>query len=113
VAPRQPPDPEVIQKQQALLTRLLGSVDQQALRERLPDVRVATLVLFGTEDGLYPPEMGRIYRELMPNCSFVLVYDAAHEVGSDRPEAVADLVTDFARRREAFIISDQSTVLHP
>jgi pimeloyl-ACP methyl ester carboxylesterase len=113
LAAREPPDPEVVRKQQALLTRLLDSVDQEALRERVREVRVPTLVLFGTEDGLYPPEMGRTYRELMPNCSFVLVYDAAHEIGSDRPEAVADLVGDFARRRETFVIANQSTVLHP
>jgi pimeloyl-ACP methyl ester carboxylesterase len=113
MAPREPPDPEVLQKQQRLMSRLLDSVDQQALRERLRGVRVPTLVLFGTEDGLLPPEMGRTYRALIPNCSFVLVYDAAHEVGSDRPEAVAALVGDFARRRETFVIGNQSTVLSP
>ena len=111
--PREPPDPEVIRKQQALLTRLLRSIDQPALEQRLREVRVPTLVLFGTEDGMYPPEMGRTYRDLMPNCSLVFVYDAAHEIGSDRPEAVAELVADFARRRETFVIGNQSTVLHP
>jgi pimeloyl-ACP methyl ester carboxylesterase len=113
MAAREPPDPEVVRKQQLLMSRLLDSIDQPALGQRLREVRVPTLVLFGTEDGLFPPEMGRTYRALMPNCSFMLVYDAAHEVGSDRPEAVAALVADFARRRETFIIGNQSTVLAP
>jgi pimeloyl-ACP methyl ester carboxylesterase len=111
--PREPPSPELLGKQQALVRRLLDSIDEPALRERLRGVSVPTLVVFGTEDGMLPPEMGRTYRELMPNCSFVLVYDAAHELGSDRPEAIAALVSDFARRREAFIVGNESTVIHP
>ena len=57
--------------------------------------------------------MGRTYRELMPNCSLVLVYDAAHELGSDRPEAVSALIADFVRRHEAFIVGNRTTLLNP
>jgi pimeloyl-ACP methyl ester carboxylesterase len=103
-AVRPPPSPEVIAKQQALMGRLLGALDQDALRVRISELALPTLVIFGTDDGLIPAEMGRIYRENMPNCSYVLLYDAGHELGSDRPEAAAELIGDFLERRETFVI---------
>ena len=50
-----------------------------------------TLVLFGTRDRVMPPEMGRHYKALLPNCHLVLVYDAGHAIGAERPEAFADV----------------------
>ncbi|HUB76775.1 MAG TPA: alpha/beta fold hydrolase [Solirubrobacteraceae bacterium] len=105
--------PEIAEKQQRLLGRLLGSLDQAALRERLRGLEVPTLVVFGTADGLIPPAMGRVYRENMPNCSYVLLYDAGHELGSDRPEAAAALIDDFLRRREAFVIGSDLAPVAP
>jgi hypothetical protein len=49
----------------------------------------------------------------MPNCHYVLVYDAGHEVGADRPEAFASLVSDFLVRREAFIVNQRSSLINP
>ena len=72
-----------------------------------------TLVVFGTADAMIPPEMGRIYREKMPNCNYVLVYDAGHEVGAERPEAFVSLVSDFLERREAFIVTREELAAEP
>jgi pimeloyl-ACP methyl ester carboxylesterase len=57
--------------------------------------------------------MGRIYKDLMPNCHLVFVYDAAHAISTDRPEAFAEVVVDFLERHEAFVISRAETVIHP
>ena len=59
------------------------------------------------------PEMGRHYKELMPNCHLVLVYDAGHAIGAERPEAFTEVVTDFLDRHEAFLISRTDTLIHP
>ena len=72
-----------------------------------------TLVLFGTLDRVIPPEMGRHYKELLPNGHLVLVYDAGHAIGAERPEAFVEIVTDFLDRHEAFLISRAETVIHP
>ena len=77
------------------------------------DLATPTLVLFGTRDRVIPPEMGRYYKELMPNCHLVFVYDAGHAIGTERPEAFAEVVTDFLERHEAFVISRAETVIHP
>jgi pimeloyl-ACP methyl ester carboxylesterase len=110
---REPPQAAAIEKQQRLMGRLLGSLDQDALRARMHTLEVPTLVVFGTDDRLIPAAMGRIYREELPNCSYVLLYDAGHELGSDRPEAAAALVGDFLERREAFVIGSDIVAVAP
>jgi pimeloyl-ACP methyl ester carboxylesterase len=110
--PMPPADPAVLTKRRALMQRL-GRPTREETEAALGGLDVPTLVVFGTRDALIPPEMGRVYREKMPNCQYVLVYDAGHEVGADRPEAFASLVNDFIERREAFIVSQKSSLLHP
>ncbi len=111
--PRPRPDPAVIEKQEAFLARLASPPRDPDLEGRLPGLTVPTLVLFGTLDRSIPPEMGRIYREIMPNCHLVFVYDAGHALDMDRPEAFASVVTDFLQRREGFIVTATSALLYP
>ena len=108
-----PVDPAVTAKQQALTRRIMRPARDPELEEKLATLQVPTLVVFGTLDAMIPSEMGRVYREIMPNCNYVLVYDAGHEAGADRPEAVASLVSDFLERHEAFVVSRQSSVINP
>jgi pimeloyl-ACP methyl ester carboxylesterase len=74
---------------------------------------VPTLVLFGAEDRITPPDLGRHYREILPNCQFVIVYDAAHATYDDRPEAFAAIVADFVAHREEFVVRRESGRLYP
>jgi hypothetical protein len=57
--------------------------------------------------------LGYFYKELMPNCHLVFVYDAGHAISTDRPEAFTEVVGDFIERREAFVIIRTETVIHP
>jgi alkanesulfonate monooxygenase SsuD/methylene tetrahydromethanopterin reductase-like flavin-dependent oxidoreductase (luciferase family) len=66
-----------------------------------------------TEDRLIPPELGRVYRAILPNCHFVIVYDAAHAIYDDRPEAFAAIVIDFLERRDEFVVPRQSGLRYP
>ncbi len=77
------------------------------------ELQVPTLVLFGTEDRLTPPELGRHYRELIPNGHFVIVYDAAHAIYDDRPEAFAAIVGEFLEHHEQFVVRHESGLLYP
>ena len=114
---RMPPlparDPAVVAKQEALVGRLRGPGRDAELERRMRDLAIPTLVAFGTLDRVIPPEMGRHYKELLPNCHLVFVYDAGHAIGAERPEAFSDLVADFLERREAFVINRTETVIHP
>jgi pimeloyl-ACP methyl ester carboxylesterase len=106
-------DPGVLAQQEALVARLRGPNCDADLESRFADLQVPTLVLFGTQDRIIPPEMGRVYREKLPNCHFILVYDAGHAIGADRPEAFSSLVSEFLERREQFLVSRASTLVHP
>src|SRR5262249_58271106 len=73
-----PIDPALRAKAQPLVQRLLGPHRDANLESRLPDLSTPTLVLFGTRDGVIEPAMGRIYKDLIPNCHLIFVYDAPH-----------------------------------
>ena len=113
VPPTPPLDPAVMAKQRALTGRLRGPDRDAALEARLQMMTVPTLVLFGTQDGVIPPEMGREYKRLLPDCHLLFVYDAGHEIGEERPEAFVEAVTDFAARQAAFVINQTPTVKFP
>lgn len=83
------------------------------LESRLADIRVATLLLLGTEDRIAPPETGRMYVHRVPKCYYVLVYDAGHELGTERPDVLFATISDFLERREGFVVNRNSTVLNP
>lgn len=107
------PDPAIAAKARALAMRLRGPDRDAALEARMREMVTPTLVLFGTLDSLMPPEMGRHYKEHLPNCHLVFVYDAAHAISSERPEAFAEVTLDFLERHEAFVINRAATVIHP
>lgn len=114
---RQPPepavDPAILAKQGALVERVRGPLRDPDLEARLGQLRVPALVLFGTEDRIIPPEMGRLYREIMPNCHYILVYDAGHAIDVERPEAFTSVVGDFLERREQFVVTRTSSLIAP
>jgi len=103
---------DVVEKQRALTRRLMGPARDPDLEARMAGLRVPVLVVFGTLDSVIPPEMGRLYKEILPNCNLVFLYDAAHESDADRPEAFVALVNDFLDRHEAFLVNTRSSLIN-
>jgi pimeloyl-ACP methyl ester carboxylesterase len=87
--------------------------DGNDLESRLEELPTPTLVLFGTRDTVVAPDMTRVYKERIPSCHLVFVYDAGHAIAVDRPEAFSEVVGDFLERHEAFVISRTATVINP
>jgi pimeloyl-ACP methyl ester carboxylesterase len=110
-----PPDPEVMARTWPFVERLLGSRPEfdQELADQLPGLTVRTLVLFGDRDGIIPPQNGRTWRRLLPNCAFILVHDAAHDIQGDRAEAFVDVVSDWLARGWQFLLPEQDTLINP
>jgi 4,5:9,10-diseco-3-hydroxy-5,9,17-trioxoandrosta-1(10),2-diene-4-oate hydrolase len=107
------PDPAIQAKTQALVARLRGPDRDTDLENRMRGVATPVLVLFGTLDRVIPPEMGRFYKKILPNCHLVFIYDAGHAISTERPEAFAEVTLDFLERREAFVVNRTSTLIHP
>jgi len=83
------------------------------LEHGLGEIKSATLVLFGVRDNVIPPETGWLYVERMPNCYYVLVYDAGHKIEAEWPEAFFTAVRDFLEHRETFIVGRKNTLINP
>jgi pimeloyl-ACP methyl ester carboxylesterase len=112
--PQLPPqDPAIVAQTGRLVGRLRGPDRDPELEALMRELATPTLVLFGTLDRVTPSDLGRHYKALLPNCNLVLVYDAAHAIATDRPEAFCEVVTDFLERHEAFIISRNETLINP
>ena len=90
----------------------IDAAQDAAFAQKLAACDAPVLALFGTRDTLAPVELGRFYKTLLPNAWFLMVYDAAHDIGGDRPEAFAEAVGDFLRRGAQFAISDRSSRLN-
>lgn len=108
-----PPDPEFMGRVWPTVRRLMGDGTDDGLGARLAEVGTRTLVLFGRDDGIINPINGRTVRRLMRNSSLQYVYDAAHDIQCDRPEAFADVVGDFLHRGMRFMINDQDGLINP
>ena len=104
--------PDIREKQRTLTRRLMGQARDLELEERMAGLTTPVLVVFGTLDSVVPPEMGRHYKEILPNCNLVFLYDAANEADADRPEAFVTLVNDFLERHGAFVIKTESDLIN-
>ncbi|MGE0745526.1 MAG: alpha/beta fold hydrolase [Rhodospirillales bacterium] len=91
----------------------IGANGDPALEPRLAQLELPVLALFGTRDRVAPSTLARRYRELLPNGHIVLVYDAAHAIDSERPEATAEVVADFVAHHERFLVTRTSGMIHP
>ena len=112
--PMAPLDPEFMARVWPTVMRLMGDgVLDDAFAERMRNQHVRTLVMFGRNDGIINPINGRTYRRLLPNSLLMFVYDAAHEIAQDRPEAFADIVGDFLRRGMNVLVNDSDRLINP
>ena len=114
---RMPPmpkvDPRLAVQIAALTQRLRGPDRDPDLEARLRGLTMPVLAVFGTRDTVIPPEMGRLYKDLIPDAHLVFVYDAGHAIAAERPEAFVEVVGDFLEREDAFVISRAKTVILP
>jgi pimeloyl-ACP methyl ester carboxylesterase len=103
------PDPAAEQMRQSNLRAVdhltAENPPEDDLLRRLPEIETPTLVLFGAEDQLIPPDTGRIYADRMPDCHLVYVYAAGHLIANDRPDAYFRTVSEFLERGPAFVVN--------
>jgi 2-succinyl-6-hydroxy-2,4-cyclohexadiene-1-carboxylate synthase len=101
-------DPELLHRQRgrrlgndaaalAAALRGLGAGTLPHLWDRLPEVRVPTLLIAGASDTKFA-EIARRMAERMPRACVVVVPDSGHAVHLERPDAWLSAVTDFLGR---------------
>lgn len=98
--------PEMQAQNRALVERYHGPLaTDRELLARLHEIECLTLLIQGTEDGLIPPESGRLLKKHIPSSYLTYVFDAAHGIEYDQPARFASLVQEFFERGQAFIIN--------
>jgi len=60
-------------------------------------IRARTLVMTGSEDALFPPEVGQALTEEIPDARFLLMPGVAHSMHMEAPERFVDAVGRFLR----------------
>ena len=65
--------------------------------DRLPSLRVPTLIIHGTEDRTVHPDNARILAERIPGARLVLLEGAGHVYHAEQPEAADAAVLEFVR----------------
>jgi cis-3-alkyl-4-acyloxetan-2-one decarboxylase len=71
--------------------RLMGSI-----HERLPELDVPVLLVWGLRDRVFQPVFLEQWRELFPEARTAELEDAGHFLVEDRPEAVTEAIAEFA-----------------
>jgi len=77
----------------------------EELKARLGEVKAPTLLLWGTADRLIPADALEPYQLLIPACTRILLYGAAHELPIAACAAWVHLVADFVERGERFVVN--------
>jgi pimeloyl-ACP methyl ester carboxylesterase len=73
---------------------LRASLDYD-FRERLPDVTVPTLIVWGEKDAVIPVRDANAFERLIPDSRKVVMRDTGHIPMAERPEAFNDLLMEF------------------
>ncbi|GHD12234.1 alpha/beta fold hydrolase [Tianweitania populi] len=68
------------------------------LRDRLPEIKVPTLVIVGAQDWICPPNHSRLIAERVPNAELLEVPNANHAVHVEAKATVMAAVRDFLAR---------------
>jgi pimeloyl-ACP methyl ester carboxylesterase len=110
--PRAPLSLATAAKQADLVGRLLTPRDEE-LEAAYRTLNVPTLLLFGTIDPRIPTSLARRYLELNPEFAVLFMYDAAHVLEEERPEATADAIGNFARRGVGFVVNRKDNRVFP
>jgi pimeloyl-ACP methyl ester carboxylesterase len=97
----------------AFVKRIFGQNRDEEFETMLAELKVPVLALFGTEDYLVPHEVGRLYREKMPNCHYILVPYSGPLIATQRASAFASVVGDFLTWKSEFIYDHNTGVLNP
>jgi 3-oxoadipate enol-lactonase len=81
----------------------IKTVEATTLFDRTPDlgnIAVPTLLIFGENDALTKPEMGRSMADKIPGCEFHVIPRAGHLVNIEQPDAFNGIVLEFLLRHQ-------------
>jgi pimeloyl-ACP methyl ester carboxylesterase len=79
----------------------LDALTDYDFRDRLDDVKVPVLLVWGSEDNLVPVEDADEFERLIPNARKVILDDTGHVAMIERPATFNDLAVEFLAEPDA------------
>lgn len=80
-------------------THALRASLEYDFRDRLPEIRVPTLIVWGEKDSIIPVKDAHEFERLIPDSRKVVMKDTGHIAMAERPETFNDLMMDFLAER--------------
>jgi pimeloyl-ACP methyl ester carboxylesterase len=71
------------------------AIEEFDCQEKLPSINPETLIIFGKEDLLFPPEDSIKILQAIPRTSVHLIEDAAHSIHMEQPKEFTDCILHF------------------
>ena len=93
-------DAALFRKEGRASTRALRSIFYSSRRNRLHEVDLPVLLIFGAGDFVHPPKDGEYLHEHIPDSTLYIVENANHEVMADRPDFFNETVLNFIAEHE-------------
>jgi len=97
----------------ALVSPPALAASDKDLSEALVNLKPPVLAMFGSRDAAELEADRRIYRQAIPKCHMMFVYDTDSAMTEQRPEAVAGALRDFMTSREGFLVTTKSGKIYP
>jgi pimeloyl-ACP methyl ester carboxylesterase len=69
-----------------------------ALQPLLGRINVPTLIVWGAEDQVIPPECGEMYRDAIPGASLKVLERCGHWPHYEQPQELADMIKEFVSK---------------
>jgi len=74
-------------------SKLMGNLTD--LRDRLSEIRIPTLIVWGEKDRSLPPDMGSLFNKLIPNSVLEVIQEAGHYPQIEKPEVFNSIIQRF------------------
>ena len=77
-----------------------SEIEQTSFTDRLDEITLLTLLLWGSYDFVVPAGLGEDARAVMPDAELVVMERSGHSPMFNQPDAVTDSILDFIKRTD-------------
>jgi pimeloyl-ACP methyl ester carboxylesterase len=89
----------ILERQQSLAAtgKFIWPIPDKGLKKRIHRIKTPTLLIWGEDDKLAPPDYAEDFRRGIPQAQLVTVPNGSHLVLVEQADRVADAIVTFAR----------------
>ncbi len=77
------------------LIKIARSAEKEIVTERLKELSMPTLLIWGSDDVITPPDVGEEFRDRLPNAQLHFIDECGHAPMIEHPHAFNELTIDF------------------